>query len=714
MLLALLFSLTLSQTPTSTFQGTVTDPSGVPIQGALVRLLDGAEERSRAETDQTGHFAIAANCASCTLDISRAGFETAVVTPTNGSLVLVRLPIAAVRESIVVTATGRETAESSVGASISVVTPEDIEQRHAISTVDLLRAVPGVIASRPGGHGNLTSVWIRGGESTYNKVLLDGIPLNEPGGAFNFASLAPENIERIEVLRGAHSALFGSDAMASVVQIFSSKSDSARPQVTFTADAGSYDTTHVAASLGARRNRLDYQLFGSHLDTDNREANNEHRMTTLSGSFSNRTTGGANMRILARGDFGRTGVPGTTAFGRADMDALSEHGNSSVLAVWDQPIGTRITQRASYSLARSRQESVNLAVDPPYTPQYGDRRASFEFQDFLYHSTSDLRRHHAEYRADVVLRPGHTVTAAFAYDGERAELTNHLSNAAPQNPKRDNTGTTFQYENLAGRVSTIAGIRFENNGSFGFYAAPRAAVSWLVSAPTRVHASAGLGIKEPTFLQSYSTNPGFLGNPNLDPERSRSIDAGIEQRLVRNRVKLDVTYFANSFDDLISLRTIDPATFSSQYFNIGRTTARGVELLVDAEIRGGVRVGGHYTLLDSKVVRSTSSSPIFAPGRPLFRRPRHSGAIHASFGSTRTNLSMGAVFVGRRVDSDSASLGLTSNTGYAVVNGTITVGLGRRSSVFVTADNLGDYQYMDPLGYRALARTLRAGITASF
>ena len=114
-----------------------------------------------------------------------------------------------VKESVVVTATGREALESHVGASVTVLDRDEIEQRHALSTIDLLRTVPGVVAVRTGGVGNLTSLFVRGGESTYNKVLLDGVPLNEPGGSFNFASISPENIERIEVLRGAHSALFG-------------------------------------------------------------------------------------------------------------------------------------------------------------------------------------------------------------------------------------------------------------------------------------------------------------------------------------------------------------------------------------------------------------------------------------------------------------------------------------------------------------------------
>jgi vitamin B12 transporter len=172
-----------------------------------------------------------------------------------------------IHETVVVTATGRETPESKVGATITVLDREAIEQRHALSTIDLLRTIPGVVAVRSGGVGNLTGVFIRGGESTYNKVLLDGMPLNEPGGSFNFASLSPENIERIEVLRGAHSALFGSDAMASVIHLFSTRPETRKPQVNVTVDGGTYKTAHIAAGFGARTDGVEYSVFGSHLDT---------------------------------------------------------------------------------------------------------------------------------------------------------------------------------------------------------------------------------------------------------------------------------------------------------------------------------------------------------------------------------------------------------------------------------------------------------------
>jgi vitamin B12 transporter len=702
-------------------RGTVFDPSGTPIQGAHVRVLEHGSERGRAETDARGEFVIPATCSSCSLEITRPGFATLTTRAGNGQPVDVKMTIGAVKESVVVTATGRELSESQVGASVTVLDRDDIEQRHALSTIDLLRTVPGVVAVRTGGVGNLTAVWVRGGESTYNKVLLDGVPLNEPGGSFNFASISPENIERIEVLRGAHSALFGSDAMASVIQIFTARPDSPRPQLNLTVDGGNYNTSHVAGGIGARTRGFEYSVFGSHLQTANREPNNENRTQTVSGRLAHRAASGAEARVTARGDFGRTGVPGATAFGRPDMDAFFRHRDGDVLGGWTQPLGARVVQQASYGYIVSHQRSTNLHEDPPYTPRFGELVAAFPSSDFLYDSETALQRHRVDYRADATLGASQVLTVAFAYDGERGVLTNHRSTAAPQRPARNSTGTTVQYENLAGPVSVVGGVRFEDNSSFGFYVAPRVAASWLVHAGdhngiggTRVRGSVGRGIKEPTFLQSYSPSPSFFGNPDLKPERSRGFDVALEQRFAHDRVGVEATYFANHFDDLISLGPFDPVTFAAQYLNIGETRASGVELVGRGAVYAGLQVHGSYTLLDSKVVRSISSSPIFAPGRALYRRPRHSGAVQASFTRARINVMVGGLFVGSRIDTDFNFPTISSNVRYATWNASGEVRFARRTAAFITMDNLADRDYMEPLGYPALGRTVRVGVRTRF
>jgi vitamin B12 transporter len=623
-------------------------------------------------------------------------------------------------ETVVVTATGKEEPVSQVGASISVLTTEQIEQRHALSLIDLLRTVPGVAAVRTGGVGSLTSLWTRGGESTYNKVLLDGMPLNEPGGSFNFASLSPENIERIEVLRGAHSALFGSDAMSSVIQIFTKRPATDKPQLNLSVDAGNYSTTHVAAGVGAKARKLEYSLFGSHLETDNREPNNDNQTTTTSGMLSRALQSGGTARFIGRGEWARTGVPGPTAFGRADMDAFFKHSDGDVRAGWTQPLNPHVVQDASYSYTLTHQRSTNLLADPPYTPTFGDLVATYPSSDYLYDSGTELQRHHVDYRVDAVIAANQTLTGAFAYDGERGLLTDYRSTAAPQRPSRNNTGTTVQYEATSSRLSLLGGVRFENNGSFGFYAAPRVSASWLIrpgghdTGATRLRGSVGLGIKEPTFLQSYSPNPGYQGNPDLKPERSRGFDLAIEQRFAGNRAGIEATYFANHFDDLISLGPYDPVTFNSQYMNIGKTRAAGLELAGDAAANAHVQFHAAYTFLDSKVVQSTSSSPIFAAGQDLYRRPRHSGSGQVAFIRNRLTATLGAVIVGESVDTDFNFPTISKNEGHTAWNAGGEFSFARKATGFITIDNLFNSDYMEPLGYPALGTTFRVGVKATF
>ena len=216
-----------------------------------------------------------------------------------------------------------------------------------------------------------------------------------------------------------------------------------------TLDAGTYNTKHLAANAGGVRGPLEYSAAASRLQTDNREPNNDNRTTTVSGTLTGRLSSGASARFIGRGETGRTGVPGATAFGRPDMDAFFRHSDGDFLGGWNQSLGSRVTQQASYSYTQTHQRSTNLLTDPPYTPTFGSLVAPFPSSDFLYDSGTDLQRHHVDYRADAVIGPNQTLTAAFAYDGERGVLTDFRSTAAPQRPTRNNTGTTVQYESLA-------------------------------------------------------------------------------------------------------------------------------------------------------------------------------------------------------------------------------------------------------------------------
>jgi outer membrane cobalamin receptor len=572
-------------------------------------------------------------------------------------------------------------------------------------------------------------VYVRGGESNYNKVLLDGIPLNEPGGTFNFNNVSSENLERIEIVRGAQSALFGSDAMSSVIHLVTAHKRPGTPvQGSVSAEGGSFGTGRFTGSVRGAGQRTDYSIGIAHYTTNNEVPNNEFRNTTVSGSGGSQLTPTASLRAVFRGEFGKSGVPGQTAFGRPDMDAFFDRRDIVGGVTFSQDISSTLRQQATYGLAATRQQSTNLLLDEPYTPEFDGHVSPFEFFDFAYDSRSYLHRHYASYQADWFPIQGDTVagtqhvTLAADWDGERGTLRDELAGEKTK-ASRDNVGFTIQHQALWRNVSASAGVRFEHNDSFGNAAVPRASIAIVAHrssgaiGQTRLKASAGTGIKEPTLLQSFSRNNFFLGNPDLEPERSRTVDAGVEQRLANDRVKLDLTWFDNDYRNIISTRTLSFNPFRSQYFNIGESKARGLELTGEVAPAAQLHARFGYTLNASEVTESEAAdNTVFAVGNWLFRRPRHSGFAEVSWTDRRASLNVFGSIVGRRVDSDFSSLipPITVNDGHARWDVRASYEISHGLALTAAIDNLADAAYMEPLGYPALGRAVRVGIRAGF
>jgi len=710
--------------------GTAVDQSGSPLPRAFVRAVDASgRELTSTFTDESGRFRMPAETSTeasdCRVIASLTGFQPAEAR--CGEHVRLVLTVAPIAETVVVSATRTDTPVDNAGLSVSAFTAQDLAWRDAPLVADLLRTTPGAMVVTTGAPGGVTSLFVRGGESNYNKVLLDGIPLNEPGGAFNFSNVTTDDLERVEVVRGAQSALFGSDAMSSVVQLFTKRGTAARPQVGGWIEGGTYGTVRGGASIAGAAPHGDYAVAASRFDTDNREPNNAFGNTTLSGNVGAHLGGGATLRGIVRVERERAGTPGQTAFERPDLDAFFERHDAVGGIAFDQQISDRVRQRASYSAAVSHQDSADLLVDPPYVPRFGALAAPFAFSDFTFDSYSALTRHHASYQADVRLANDTSsgyqlLTALVDWDGERATLTDRLSNSSTP-ASRDNVGVAVQHQAQWHRVSATAGVRVEHNASFGDATVPRGSIAFVAHEAagafgvTHLHAAAGLGIKEPTVLQSFSPSPFFRGNPDLLPERSRSAEAGVDQRLFADRVRVDVTWFDNRYKNLISTRTTDPVTFAAQYFNIGLTQARGAELSGDVAPIGGLRVRASYTFLASEIIDSTSPfNVVFQPGQPLFRRPRHSGFVDAGWHRDALGLNLVGTFVGAFSDSDFVSFAppLTRNPGFTTWDARASYAITRQLTATLAVDNLADRQYMEPLGYPALGRAARVGLRVGF
>jgi outer membrane cobalamin receptor len=709
--------------------GNVVDANGQPIVRVLITVTakDG-RVLATTFTEPDGHFRVRATTTSgCQIEASLSGFQPARANCVPTKELRLTLPVAPVQEAVVVTATRSEAPLGQVGASVTVFDRQTIERRQTPLVADLLRQAPGVVVMHTGGYGTQTSLFVRGGESNYNKVLLDGIPLNEPGGVFYFNNLTSENLDRVEFVRGSQSALFGSDAMASVIQLITRRAVTDGVQGRVSLEGGGFGTIRGSAGVTGKNGPVDYSVSGAGYTTDNQAPNNQFTNSTLSGSAGFAITPRASLRVIGRAELGDVGVPGQTAFGRPDLDASFTRHDGVIGVTFTQQLTTGLRHQATYGLSLSNQHSSNLIEDPLYTPTFGEHVAPFAFSDFLYDNQNELRRHHLSYQADwrVPTTNGlagtHIVTAAFDFDGERARLEDRMAQTIA-NEGRNNFGYTLQYQALWSRVFATGSFRVEDNESFGTATVPRGSVVWIAHSgtgtfgDTKLKTAAGLGIKEPTIAQSFSPPP-FAGNPDLEPERSRSVEAGVEQRLFHDRAKLEATWFANRFRNIISTRTVSFNPFRSQYFNIGLTRARGAEMSVELAPARELHASAGYTFLASEIIDSTApTNPVFRVGSGLFRRPRHSGFGEVAWTHDRIAVSLAGIFVGRRVDSDFSSLQppIIENDGYALWDLRASYRVSAILSVVGAVDNLGNADYMEPLGYPALGRTARVGLRLGF
>jgi vitamin B12 transporter len=712
--------------------GVVLDPSHARLARAVVRLLSAEGiEIGHTLTDQQGRFSFRQSCETgCFVEIQLSGFQSKKLrTPLEQREI--ELSLAPVRENVVVTASRTETPTSQVGSTVTTITQEEISERQKLMVSDLLQSVPGVTVARSGGLGATTSLFVRGGESDHTKVLLDGIPLNQPGGAFEFSSLAATALDHVEFVRGPQSALFGSDAMTGVVQFFSRRgsAEDRRPHLGLNFEAGKYNTLDGGADVSGMFRNFDYDLFWSRLDTDNQSVNDDFRDSTGGTNLGLSVGEHTKLRWIARGDSSRVGTPGQVAFQRPDRDAFFRKADGYTgVSLSNQTTGTW-EQRLTYTFARSRQVSRDLIADSPYVPSFQGHTSPFTFFDFPSDFLNDSRRHHVDYQSDVTLGSGdrhwgqHIFTFAVNFDRELGFIVDRLSGAQAIDALRDNFGGTFQYQAVLGRIFLSNGFRVEDNGSFGRTVIPRSSAALLLRqgagglGATKLKFNFGLGIKEPSFIESFSPELSFLGNPNLRPERTRSFDFGIEQRLWSDRAKIELNWFDNRFRDLIEFETVSFEPFRGTFFNLDGSKANGTEVTVEAAPVNGLRLTAQYTFLNGQVTRSSApTDPIFGEGQGLLRRPRHSGSLGIFWNWRRLTLSSTAVYVGHRVDSDFASLvpPITSSEPHTKWDLAWAVRVSKGLSYVGVAENLLDQHYMETLGFPALRIGYRTGVRFVF
>jgi outer membrane cobalamin receptor len=705
--------------PTGSLEGSVRTSDGRALPGVAV-TLEGPVSEHRLTTGPDGSYAAAGLAAGVyTASVDAPGLElreprTAAVAEGPERLDLVLAP-APVSERVVVSATRGEATLSSIGIAADVLDRERIDDRAAPSLLPLVQDVPGVATARAGQTGQQGSAFVRGGESRFARVIVDGVPVNQPGGAFDFGTALPFELETVEVVRGASSSLYGTDALAGVVSLRTRRAlPGEAPSLRAEGEGGSFDWQRFLGASAGRSGPLDWNAGVQRLTTDNDAPNSRFEQTALALSAGASIDSRTEARAVFRFEDGTVGTPGPTAYGRPDEDASFDR-EDLVVAASVRRTAARASHQLSLGYARTDQLSLNPEDSGCYVPEWEGQTGAYPNCDFPnpegFQNLTD--RLAAGYQADVALGRRHLLSAGAEVEHETGELGNRSSGLLA--PERTNFGFYAQDRLLLGsRAYLTLGGRVERNGSYGTHAVPRAALAVRLRGgedATTLRASAGMGIKEPSFLESYGESFFAKGNPDLDPERSTTFDVGLEQRLFASRLRAVATFFHHDYRDQIAYTVVDYTTYEGTYVNLAHTRARGIELALEARPAEPLLFFGQYTYLDGEILESPSDfDPVYAVGQPLLRRPEHQASLTAELSFPRWSAGATLVYVGERADSDFVGLGLTTNPGYTRLDARLRVRIAGPVEAFVVGENLTDEVYQEVLGYPALGLSVRGGL----
>lgn len=625
--------------------------------------------------------------------------------------------------SVVVSPTTLPTPTDRSASSVTVITAADIESQQLRTVPDALAAVPGLNVVQTGGPGGQTSVFIRGTNSNHVKVLIDGIDVSDPSNpnqSYDFGQLLTGDIERIEVLRGPQSGLYGSDAIGGVISITTKKGDGPL-KVTGTLEGGSFGTFNQRIGLSGSQNAFNYVVNVQHFSSTstpvtplNELAPGEQRNNDTYDNWTYSTKLGADLtdnfavNLVARYTDSRLGFTGedyVDFFPPAPEVLQSTQVNHQFYgrseAVWSlfggrfkNFFGVNYTNAWSYNVDPNPDSFTPPPVVSPPTTNIG-QRTQFDWRGEadvaqgqklvvgLEDKTESLWTNSTgAYNAMFVYTP----FATTAQTGDKAAWI-ELQSA------------------FADRFFLVSNVRYDDNESFGPHTTWRVAPAFIVPwTDTKIKATYGTGFKAPTLTELYVNNPSFLvvGNPNLLPEASTGYDVGFEQPLLHDRFRFGATYFHNDITNLIE-GTTNPITFVSTYINVDKATTQGVETFAAFALNNRLNLRADYTYTDA-VDDLTDQE--------LLRRPRHKASFTALYKATdRLTLTGQVVYVGTWLDYNRAGTAELFTPPYTVVNLAANYAINDTVTVFARINNLFNAQYEDPLGFLRPGFGIFGGLT---
>jgi vitamin B12 transporter len=556
-------------------------------------------------------------------------------------------------KDLVVTATRLPTPPKAVVSSITMITGEDLRARGVHFVQDALREVPGATVVQVGSFGGVSSLFLRGGESDYVKVLVDGVPVNQSGGGYNWANLTTDNIERIEILRGPASVIYGSDAVTGVVQVFTRRGAEG-VAIEGGAEAGTFNTLAGHAGILGGTDRLSYSAAASRVSTDGiYPVNNNYGNTVLSGSVRGLPDSRSDVSLSGRFSDNRYHFP--TDFSGLLADSNQSNAEKALSVALD--VGRRLGQRYELRLVAGGSRTDSEFDDQADNP--GDTVG------FAFASRRDSRaeRGNLDARLSAFLSSVLTLTAGGQIERESerqsGQTTSNFGGIAttPDTPF-DQGRTTLGYYaqgvlDLPSGLALNVNARVDDNSGFGTFFTYRAGAAYRFPSHTRVRASLGRAFKAPTFCEQFCDAPFVVGDAGLRPERSMSWEVGVEQDLLGDQLSLWATYFDQRFRDMILYDGSAPAG-EPTYVNGAAAEARGIETGFTASVGAAVSATGSYTYLLTEATEDDGMpSATFARGDRLIRRPKHSAELAVRTRVfDRANLGGLLTYVGRREDVD--------------------------------------------------------------
>ncbi len=610
-------------------------------------------------------------------------------------------------DQIIVSAARTPLSVRQIGSASTIITRTEIEQRQARYVSDLLRSVPGFSVSHTGVTGSQTQIRVRGAEANHILVLIDGVRANDPatGDEFRWEYLGTGDIERIEVIRGPQSSLWGSDAVAAVVHIITQSGQNASGYNAY-AEGGSFGTANVGLNASLVGDQWTLRAGAEHLDTDgsnisrlgSEKDRSDLSTATLAAAYS--ASDSLSIRFGLRAvdaysqfdavDFFITGLP-------TDGDVASDTRNFFARAgATLQRQGSRISQQFNVHYFESDNQNLSEGTEDSSS---GSDRLSFAYQIDLPvdENVLSLALHHEQTK----FRQSGAVVFGDPNQIQKMEV----SSAAVE----------FQGRSLE-RLTWIVSMRADSNSDFDDALNARVSLAYELSDTTTLRGTVGSGRKNPTFIERFGFFPGqFIGNPLLKPERSTSYDIGLDHSLAGDAVQVQLSLFQQDLTDEINGFVFDNVTFTSTAENrAGKSTRSGVELAARWTLSDSLTIGSNYTYTDAAQQDS--------PGIEVreLRRPRHAGGLSVNVQTLEQTFaaSLNADYGGSRTDIFFAPWPNAPETVTLRQHWLVSVAVQYRLTTAVTAfargSNLLDEDYEQVFGYRTTGRAGFIGVRASF